>query len=148
MTKENIPKKVEPDAELLVYEGDDIHNKPLPIEKLIKWRKQGLSYSEIGSLAGTSKQAAHKRLKAFKKAIENLPTYKEHRADVFAILQSQLLNSLTEADIKSMAPASRITSAAILFDKERLERGNCTGSGNTVNVQMNFTFSEEKEPDT
>ena len=140
-TKENLLKIIEPDTELIVDKGDDSQAKPAPIEKLLKWRQQGLSYSEIGSLAGTSKQAAHKRLQPFKGAIESLPTYKEHRADIFAILQSMLLNSLTEADIKSMAPTSRITGAAILYDKERTERG-LTGSqtsNSQVNVYMDFS---------
>ena len=91
----------------VVDKGDGPHKKPVAIEKLIKWRKKGLTYSEIGSLAGVSKQSVHKRLKPFKEAIESLPTYKEHRADIFAILQSMLLNSLTESDIKAISGATR-----------------------------------------
>ena len=77
-------------------------------------------------MAGVSKQAIHQRLQPYKDAIDNLPTFKEYRADLFAVQQSRLLNSLTDKDIKKMAPASRITSAAIMYDKERLERGKST----------------------
>ena len=107
---------------------DDFPDKPVPIEKLLKWRKQGLSYDEIGSMIGRSKQAVHQRLAPYRDAIENLPAFKEHRADLFAVQQSRLLNSLTDADIKRMAPASRVVSAGILYDKERLEEGKSTSN--------------------
>ena len=131
--------------ELALDDIDMSGNKPVPIEKLLKWRKQGLTYEEIGELAGTSKQASHQRLKPYKDAIENLPFFKDNRADIFAILQSLILSSLTEEDIKSMAPASRITAAAILYDKERLERGLNPGSDNKVQVSMNFTYNDNKQ---
>ena len=150
MTKKKIKQTENNPHEIVINTGelalDDIDisgNKPVPIEKLLKWRKQGLTYEEIGELAGISKQASHQRLKPFRDAIENLPSFRKHRADILALLQSMLLSSLTEEDIKSMAPASRITGAAILYDKERIERGEHTGQGNTVNVQMNFSMPDK-----
>ena len=140
---ESLPDIVKERGKLTLDSLDDIDisgNKSAPIAELLKWRKQGLTYEEIGNLAGTSKQAAHQRLKPFKDAIENLPSFKEHRADILAVLQSMLLSSLTEEDIKSMAPASRITGAAILIDKEQQLLGKSAGSGNNVTVSMNFNI--------
>ena len=121
-TQDNLPDT----GELLLDQVDDSSDKPVSIERLLEYRKRGLSYAEIGKMAGVSKQAIHQRLQPYKDAIDNLPTFKEYRADLFAVQQSRLLNSLTDKDIKKMAPASRITSAAIMYDKERLERGKST----------------------
>ena len=52
--------------------------------------------------------------------------FKEQRADVLAFYQQKLLNSLTDSDIKRMPPGSRLTGFGILYDKERLERGQST----------------------
>ncbi len=73
-------------------------------------------------MTGKSKQAVHQRLQPYKDAIENLPAFKENRADIFAIHQQRLLNSLTDDDIKRIPPGSRFTGVGILYDKERLER--------------------------
>ena len=58
-----------------------------------------------------------------------LPTILQAQGrDPILMLQNALkidLN-LTEADIKKMSPAQRITAAAILYDKARLERGEST----------------------
>jgi predicted DNA-binding protein YlxM (UPF0122 family) len=121
-TQDNLPDT----GELLLDQVDDSSDKPVSIERLLEYRKRGLSYAEIGKMAGVSKQAVHQRLAPYRDAIENLPAFKEHRADLFAVQQSRLLNSLTDADIKRMAPASRVVSAGILYDKERLESGKST----------------------
>jgi predicted DNA-binding protein YlxM (UPF0122 family) len=127
-TEEPTVEAIDYTEELSLDTVDDLPDKPVPVEKLLKWRKQGLSYAEIGNLAGVSKQAVHQRLALYRDAVENLPAFKEHRADLFAVQQSRLLNSLTDKDIKSMAPASRVVSAGILYDKERLESNKSTSN--------------------
>ena len=127
-TEEPTVGAIENTEELTLDTVDDFPDKPVPIEKLLKWRKQGLSYDEIGSMIGRSKQAVHQRLQPYKDAIENLPVFKENRADIFAIHQQRLLNSLSDDDIRKIPPGSRFTGVGILYDKERLERGQSTGN--------------------
>ena len=91
-TEKPTVEAIENTEELTLDTVDDFPDKPVPIEKLLKWRKQGLSYDEIGSMIGRSKQAVHQRLQPYKDAIENLPVFKENRADIFAIHQQRLLN--------------------------------------------------------
>jgi hypothetical protein len=122
--------------ELSLDRVDDLPDKPVPIEKLLKWRKQGLSYEEIGNMVGRSKQAVHQRLQPYKDAIENLPAFKENRADIFAIHQQRLLNSLTDDDIKRIPPGSRFTGVGILYDKERLERGESTANVSVLSSRL------------
>jgi hypothetical protein len=119
---------IEDRSEMTLDTVDDFSDKPVPVEKLLKWRKQGLSYDEIGSMIGRSKQAVHQRLAPYRDAIENLPAFKENRADIFAIHQQRLLNSLSDDDIRKIPPGSRFTGIGILYDKERLERGQSTGN--------------------
>ena len=98
----------------------------IPISRIIELRKRGNSYSEIGQILGCTKQNVELRLRPFKAEIEALQSFKEQRADVLAVYQQKLLNSLTDSDIKRMPPGSRLTGFGILYDKERLERGQST----------------------
>ena len=98
----------------------------IPISRIIQLRKRGNSYSEIGKILGCTKQNVELRLRPFKGEIEALESFKEQRADVLAVYQQKLLNSLTDSDIKRMPPGTRLTGFGILYDKERLERGQST----------------------
>ena len=98
----------------------------IPISRIIELRKRGNSYKEIGKILGCTKQNVELRLRPFKAEIEALQSFKEQRADVLAVYQQKLLNSLTDSDIKRMPPGSRLTGFGILYDKERLERGQST----------------------
>jgi len=97
--------------------------KNLPIATMIAYRRKGLSIEEIGKLVGCSKQNVYNRMKNMLAEIDSLDHFKDNRADTLAYLQTKLLNTLTDSEVKKISPGSRITGAAILYDKERLERG-------------------------
>jgi len=59
--------------------------KGIPLQRLIDLRAKGLSYYDIGKIVGCTKSNVHKRLKPLADEIENLPSFKKHRADYFAI---------------------------------------------------------------
>ena len=97
------------------------------IAKAIELRSKGLSITDIAKHFDCTKQSVSLCLQKYDPNYTvDLQQYKDTRADLFAAKQAQLLFSLTQDDIKSMAPGSRITGAAILYDKERLERGQAT----------------------
>lgn len=98
-------------------------NKNIPIELLIDYSSKGLSYSEIGKLAGCNSSNVYHRFKAAGYVPEHLKAYKDNRADVFSWWQSKILNSINEDDIKRAPLQSKVVAAGILYDKERLERG-------------------------
>ena len=98
----------------------------VPLGLLMEYAAQGLNDAEIARVVGRNKATVNERLREFRQAAGNLKTYKSARADIFAVLGRELLYSLTPSDIKGMPPASRVTCAAILYDKERLERGQST----------------------
>ena len=100
----------------------------IPIAKIIELRKRGNTYKEIGRILGCTKQNIALRLRPFKTEIEALPSFKEQKADVLAVYQQKILNSLTPGDIKSMPVGSRLTGFGLLYVKERLVRGQSTAN--------------------
>jgi hypothetical protein len=52
-----------------------------------------------------------------------LDDFKEHKADIFAGLQSRLLTNITAAEIQKASIQQRVVSAGILHDKEQELRG-------------------------
>ena len=58
--------------------------------------------------------------------------YKSRRADVFAGLQERILRSLTDEAIKKTPAIQLVTAASILYDKERLERGQSTSNESLI----------------
>jgi predicted DNA-binding protein YlxM (UPF0122 family) len=130
--KEN--KQIIPD-EIISPDCDiDRSHKNIPIETIIEYRNRGLSYTEIAKLTGCSRQNVQQRLETVEYSKEDIENFKKHRGDVFAFLQSKLLNSIDSDAIKGMQPYQRIVGASILFDKERLELGKSTGNINILEV--------------
>jgi hypothetical protein len=115
----------------------------IPISRIIELRKRGNSYTEIGKILGCTKQNVELRLRPFKAEIEALESFKEQKADVLAVYQLKLLNSLTEADIKNIPPGSRLTGFGILYDKERLERDKSTANVSVHELQETIISSQQ-----
>jgi predicted transcriptional regulator len=102
--------------------------KGIPVGLAVEYAALGLTQAEIAKLLGVSVPSISKLLKPHKQALASLDAYRARRADVMCLMGRELLYSLGPAEIKAMPPASRVTAAAILFDKERLERGQSTAN--------------------
>jgi len=98
-------------------------NTTVPIARLIELRRKKLNYDEIAAIVGLSKQAIRERLLHLLPSIDNLDSVKGNRADLFTVIGDTLINSLSEDDIKAASLLQRVTAMGILYDKERLERG-------------------------
>ena len=107
-----VPAHIEPESRII------------PLERIIEYQHKGLNNTEIGKLLGCEHHNITQRLQA----AENLELFKKHRAEVMATSASMLVNSLTPADIKEMNGLQKITAFGILYDKERLERGQSTAN--------------------
>lgn len=134
--KENKPiipdEIISPDCDI------DRSRKNIPIETVIEYRNRGLSYTEIAKLTGCSRQNVQQRLETVEYSKEDIENFKKHRGDVFAFLQSKLINSIDSDAIKEMQPYQRIVGASILYDKERLEQGKSTGNINILEVSASI----------
>jgi hypothetical protein len=60
--------------------------------------------------------------------VDNLPDFKTARADVLAVHQMRLLEGLTDDSLKEVSPYQKVGMFGILYDKERLERGQSTAN--------------------
>jgi transcriptional regulator with XRE-family HTH domain len=105
-------------------------NKPgpkgIPLGAIVEYYRRGLNQTEIAALLGVNKSAISQRLKPVRASLDNLETFKNCRADIFALYGRELLYSLTPDDLKRMPPGSRVLAACQLYDKERLERGQAS----------------------
>lgn len=102
--------------------------------------------TQIGNKVGCSHSNVIQCLQRYGINQEALETYKGNRAEVFAGLQERILSSLTPDDLKKTPAIQRITAAGILYDKERLERGqaNQITSIQTVSIDIQTTIAELK----
>lgn len=116
------------------YIDNDVSNNA-PLDKLIDYKKRGLSYEAISAITGVNTATIKYRLKPHLTKIQALDTYKKHRPDLLRMLQREILLSITPEEISSMSVKDRMVSFGILYDKEKHEEGKPT---NSVNIHFNF----------
>ena len=104
----------------------DITADKIDVDKAIELRLKGLTYQDIANYFGCAKQSVWQRLQPFIPKTEGLKAFKQHKADLLAAKQAELLFSLTPEAIKDTTPYQRVGMFGILYDKERLERGQAT----------------------
>lgn len=81
---------------------------------------------EIAESVDTSISNVSHTLKRYGITPNTVESFKNNRAEIFAGLQEKILKTINEDAIKDASVLQRITSAGILYDKERLERGQST----------------------
>lgn len=87
-----------------------------------------LSMREIGAIADTDHAHVIRTLQTYGIIRDRVEAFKRSRADVFAGFQEKIMASITPEEIQKAPFGSRITAAAILYDKERLERDLSTSN--------------------
>ena len=110
------------------------HNNPpinatkgIPLYDIIDCiENKGLSLTDTGKLLGTHKSNVSRRLKAAGYRPKYLQHYKDHRADILASYQQIILNSINPEDLKKAGLSQKMMAYGVLYDKERLERGQST----------------------
>lgn len=100
-------------------------------EKAIELKMQGNTYAEIAKIQDCTPQAVHQAISNILPTLET-EEYKRKRHDIFAELQRKLLFSIVDDDITKTPAIQRITGAAILYDKERLETGKSSSNVNLI----------------
>jgi hypothetical protein len=99
-------------------------------ERIVKLKTTNptLSERQIAELAGCSKSSVHLALERYGINPNAIEGYKTNRADIFAGLQDRILNKLTDMALEKTPAIQLVTAASILYDKERLERGESTSN--------------------
>ncbi len=104
-----------------------MRKQKIDVQKALQLRLKGVSYEDIGKQFGVSRAAVYQRLKpVIPENNVDLETFKQNRADLLAAKQKIILESMTQEQIDKIPPGSRPTAFGILYDKERLERGQST----------------------
>ena len=85
-----------------------------------------LTTREIGTLVDCDYSHVSRVLTKYGLNEANLTEYKKNRADIFAGIQGKILESINDDDIKKASLMQKSTAMAVLYDKERLERGEST----------------------
>ena len=110
----------------------DTAPKGIPIETILEYRKKKLSCAEIGVLLGCDKSNISRRLQPYQDDIDNLDLYKTHRADIIALTGRQILKHLTPDRLEKASAYQLAGMYGILYDKERLERGQSTANIHSI----------------
>ena len=101
-------------------------NPLIDLDKAIQFRLKGLSYDEIAAIFHVSKSAVCQRLNGYISEHIDIPGFLKHEAEILAGKRAEILNSLTVPQLKTATPYQRVGMYGILFDKERLLRGQST----------------------
>jgi transcriptional regulator with XRE-family HTH domain len=115
--------------------------KYIPLEKLIEYRKKGLTLEEIGTLTGITKQSVSERLQSAD--LEGLAVFAEHKADVIEQKQRELVHSLTCDDHKKMSGLQKIIGLKVQEETIRLMRGQPTDIHETRNITIDLSKAYE-----
>ncbi len=102
------------------------HSKGIPIEDMIHYSERGLSHAEIGQMVGCSAANVTARFGKVGYTPERLKAYKLHRADIFTEKQRQIMDAISPEKLKKSTAYQLVGMGGILYDKERLERGEST----------------------
>ncbi len=119
--------------------------KNTPITKVLDQvrRNPQLTMEEIGKINGVSHVAIVNLFKRHGIEKARVEEYKTNRADFLAGLQEKVLQSITDSDMEKASLRDKVISMGVLFDKERLERGQ-----STVNLASIYSQAlESRTPD-
>jgi len=98
-----------------------------------------LTTREIAKLADCDHSNVVRTLQRYEIDHTNVEAFKEHRGEILAGMQERIIKSITEADIKAMPVGQRLMGFGIIYDKERLERGQSTSNSVNLNVDVQDT---------
>ena len=122
-----------------------VKQSKLDVSKLIELAQErdemgkGLTHQQMADELGVSRPVVTKALAKIPDAVLESVTvedFKENRPDIFASLQQEMLKHITPDKIKKASIQQLITAAAILYDKERLARGESTENVAVLNANI------------
>ena len=120
-------------------------SKNTPITKLLEQvsRNPNIKTVELAKLNGVDHSAIVRLFQRHGIDRQRVDDYKGNRADFMAGMQEKLLSAITQEDLEKASLRDKVISMGVLFDKERLERGQ-----STVNLASIYSQAlESRTPD-
>jgi hypothetical protein len=123
----------------------DNQRDPISLAKLIDLRNRKLTYKQIAKLCDCSLQSVWERLQAFKESLETVDDYKRRRADVYTVVESALVNSLSGKDIKTASLATKVQAIDTIYKIGRLEEGKATAHVAYVDMTRSLDSLDQED---
>lgn len=123
-----------------------MNKKAVDNETLVALKQAGKSYREIEAITGIHKDVVNRRIR-YLLPDEDTKTFINNRADIFARMQQNILQSIDDADIKKAPFGSRILAACQIYDKERTERGLTNSISAVIHSDIEALRATSKGPD-
>jgi hypothetical protein len=98
--------------------------KKIPLQDLIAYRARNLTYAEIASLTGCSKQNVSERLQEID--LDSLPNLQAHKDKVLEAIQGQIIQNIDLREIKNAPFGTKMLGIGLLQDKIQTLRGQAT----------------------
>ena len=89
-------------------------------------RKQGMTMQSIANAMNCTYSNIQQILQRECITVDKLQDFKSQRADLFADIQRKIILSMAQDDYKKVCPRDKAWIIGVLYDKERLERGQST----------------------
>lgn len=116
--------------------------KGIDLEEMIRLRKKGLSYAEIGKLCNCSSTNVYLRLNRYADDIEELEEWKASRADIYASKVKLVLSKIRESTLDKCSGKDLAIISGILHDHELKERGIGNTGPNNITLVIKGTNNE------
>lgn len=123
--------------------------------KALELRLKGLSFAQIGKLAGgMSKQAIEQRLSKFTRLLDNpeaVSAFRQHEAELLDAVRSSLITSLAD-DLRvkkgkgKLSGYQKVGMYGILFDKMRLLRNESTANVSNLTAIIQAAIGDRRDP--
>jgi len=116
--------------------------KGIELERLIGYRKKGLTCEEIGTLTGCTRQAVSERLKDID--LEGLDTYRDHKDAVLEHRQREIVaKCLTGDKIEKLSAYQAVGALSLLQDKIMVMRGQANNITENRNISIDLSKAYE-----
>ena len=119
--------------------------KGIPIEKIIEYRRKGLSVRAIATLVGCSHTNIVERLQAVSNDIDTLPEYMIHKADILTLTGKRIINHLTDDKLQKASAYQLTGMYGKINQHDRLERDLSTANTMTVIADLEALRKERDE---
>jgi len=107
------------------------------IEKVLAYHNAGVNDYDLAKMVGAPRTTIRDLINRFlpaKADAKALEIWKAKKADILSIFQRKMLYSITDEQIEAMSVPQKMMAFGILFDKERLIRGQPTSISAVASV--------------
>ena len=118
--------------------------KGIPLEKIIEYRRKGLSARAIGKIFNCDHSNVINRLKTVAEDVDTLPEYMIHKADILTLTGKRIINHLTDDKLQKASAYQLTGMYGIINQHDRLERDLSTANTMTVIADLEAVRKERE----